>query len=164
MSIAVYPGSFDPIHYGHIDIAQRAAQLFDELIVAVYDRPQKKLLFSTEERVAMARHALGDIPNVRVLSYGGVTVDFVQRMGSRVIVRGLRAMYDFELEYQTAMISRRLAPDVDLICLMTSQEHAFISSTMVKEIALAGGTVTQFVPGEVAAALGERRRCAEQRA
>jgi len=158
LSTAVYPGSFDPIHYGHIDIALRAAELFDVLIVAVYDRPQKNVLFSTEERVAMARRALKGNGKIRVHSYTGLTVDFVRRMGSRIIVRGLRAMYDFELEYQTAMISRKLAPDVDIICLLTSLDHAFTSSTVVKEVARAGGPLDSFVPDEVAQALVKRLR------
>lgn len=156
MSVAVYPGTFDPIHYGHIDIAKRAARLFDELIVAIYDRPQKHLLFSTEERTALAREVLSCVPNVRVMSYTGLTVEFVRQQGSRILVRGLRAMYDFELEYQMAMTSQQLAPEVDMVCLMTSQVHAFISSTMVKEIASAGGPLDKFVPPQVARALAAR--------
>ncbi|NLD44613.1 MAG: pantetheine-phosphate adenylyltransferase [Chloroflexi bacterium] len=156
MRIAVYPGSFDPVHYGHMDIAKRAAVLFDELILAVYDRPQKTVLFSVEERVALATEALKGTPNVRVMSYGGLTVDFVRSIGSQVIVRGLRAMYDFELEYQTAMTNQQLAPEVDIVCLMTSLEHAFISSTVVKEIAREGGPLEQFVPPVVSRALVTR--------
>ena len=156
MRIAVYPGSFDPIHFGHIDITLRAARLFDELILAVYDRPQKNLLFSTAERVALATEALGDVPNVRVMSYGGLTVDFVRSVNSRVIVRGLRAMYDFELEYQTAMTNQQLEPNVEIICLMTSLDHAFISSTVVKEVAMGGGPLEQFVPAVVSEALVSR--------
>ena len=156
LRIAVYPGSFDPVHFGHIDIARRAALLFDELVVAVYDRPQKSLLFTTEERVALATQALQDTPNVRVMSYRGLTVDFVRSVGSHVIVRGLRAMTDFELEYQTAMTNRQLAPEVDIICLMTSLEHAFISSTVVKDIARARGPLEQFVPLAVSRALMTR--------
>ena len=156
MRIAVYPGTFDPIHYGHIDIALRAARIFDRLIVGVYDRPQKSLFFSTEERVAMATQALEDVPNVVVMSYSGLTVSFVQSVGARIIVRGLRAMFDFELEYQTAMINRQLAHDVDMICLMTSLDYAFVSSTMVKEIAAAEGPLDQFVPREVSEALAAR--------
>ncbi len=156
MRIAVYPGSFDPIHYGHIDIVVRAARLFDELILAVYDRPQKNLLFSTAERVALATEALRDVSNARVVSYTGLTVDLVQRLGSRVIVRGLRATYDFELEYQNAMTNQQLAPNVEIICLMTILEHAFISSTVVKEVAAGGGPLEQFVPEVVARALVKR--------
>ena len=153
MTIAIYPGTFDPIHNGHIDIARRGAKIFDELIVGVYDRPQKSLLFSVGERVTMAREAVKDIPNVRVESYGTLTVDFAKRQGARVIVRGLRVISDFELEYQMALTNRRLAPALDMVCLMTSLEYAFVSSSIVKEIAQAGGPISQFVPGHVAAAL-----------
>jgi len=154
--IAVYPGSFDPVHLGHMDIATRAASLFDELILAVYDRPQKNLLFTVEERVALASEALRGVPNVRVASYSGLTVDFVRSVGSQVIVRGLRAMTDFELEYQTAMTNQQLAPEVEIICLMTSLQRTYISSTVVKDVARGGGSLDQFVPPCVARALRDR--------
>jgi len=153
--IAVYPGTFDPVHYGHIDIAKRAAELFDKLIVGVYDRPQKRVMFPTEVRVAMAREALADVANIEVESYSGLTVDFMRRHGAQVMVRGLRVISDFELEYQMALTNRRLAPEIDTVCLMTSLEYAFISSSIVKEIALAGGSVSQFVPPHVERALLE---------
>lgn len=156
MTIAVYPGTFDPVHYGHMDIARRAAQIFQELVVGVYDRPQKRLLFSVEERVAMMREALADIPNITVQSYGQLTVDFARRNGAMVIVRGLRVISDFELEYQMALTNRHLAPDIDVCCLMTSLEYAFISSSIVKEIAIANGAVHQMVPPHVAEALKAR--------
>lgn len=149
MRIAVYPGTFDPVHNGHIDIARRAAEIFDKLIVGVYDRPIKNLLFTVQERLSLLQDALDDLPNVQVVVYGGMTVDFVRRMQSRVIVRGLRVISDFELEYQMALTTRRLAPDVDMVCLMTGLEHAFISSTIVKDIAVAGGSIGQFVPPHV---------------
>ena len=149
MTIAVYPGTFDPVHYGHVDIARRAAELFDRLIVAVYDRPQKALMFSTEERLEMLREAVQDIPNAHVESYSGLTVNFCLCRGADVIVRGLRVISDFELEYQMALTNRKLSPTVDVVCLMTSLEHAFLSSSIVKEIALAGGSVAQFVPPHV---------------
>jgi len=154
--IAVYPGSFDPVHLGHMDIATRAASLFDELILAVYDRPQKNLLFTVEERVALASEALRGVPNVRVASYSGLTVDFVRSVGSQVIVRGLRAVTDFELEYQTAMTNQQLAPEVEIICLMTSLQRTYISSTVVKDVARGGGSLDQFVPPCVARALRDR--------
>ena len=156
MTTAIYPGTFDPIHFGHIDVAGRAAALFDKLIVGVYDLPQKRLMFSVDDRVAMVREALADMPQVPVESYGGLTVDFARRQGASAIVRGLRVVSDFELEYQMALMTRKLAPEVDMVCLMTSLEHAFISSTIVKEIAMAGGSVHEFVPPHVERVLQAR--------
>jgi pantetheine-phosphate adenylyltransferase len=153
LTIAVYPGTFDPAHYGHIDIAKRAAGIFDKVVVGVYDRPQKNLMFSTAERLVMLSEALRDVPNIEVRSYNKLTVDFVKQQGATVIVRGLRVISDFEMEYQMALMTRRLAPDVDVVCLMTSLEYAFISSSIVKDIALAGGSVAQFVPSHVEEAL-----------
>lgn len=153
MTSAVYPGTFDPVHLGHMDIARRAAQIFEKLTVGVYDRPQKRLLFTVEERVSMMREALADVPNITVQSYSQLTVDFARRNGAMVIVRGLRVISDFEMEYQMALTNRRLAPDIDVCCLMTSLEYAFISSSIVKEIAIANGAVHQMVPPHVAEAL-----------
>lgn len=160
--VALYPGSFDPIHFGHMDIAARAASIFDELVVAVYDRPTKNLLFSVEERVALACHALADLPNLRVVPYGGLTVEFARRVGARAIVRGLRVISDFELEYQMALTTVQLAPEIEFVCLMTRQAHAFLSSSIVKEIALLNGDVSGMVPPHVAVALAEKRREREQ--
>lgn len=156
MPIALYPGSFDPITNGHIDIAQRAAVLFDKLIVAVYSRPMKNLMFSAQERLEMVRTALEDFPSIEVKFYNTLTVDFAQQQGAQVIVRGLRAISDFEMEFQMALTNRQLAPDVDMICLMTSQEHAFLSSSVVKEIAWLNGDITTMVPAHVAQALSEK--------
>jgi len=156
MTIAVYPGTFDPIHYGHIDIAVRAASIFDGLIVAVYDRPLKTLLFTTEERVAMVRAALADYPKIRVDRYSGLTVDYLRKQNAQVIVRGLRVTSDFELEYQMALTNKKLAPDLEFVCLMTSLQHAFLSSSIVKEVAMAGGCVSEMVPPIVAARLREK--------
>jgi len=153
VTIAIYPGTFDPVHYGHIDIATRAAKLFDHLIVAVYARPLKSLLFTTEERLAMVREALKDIPNVSVESYSGLTVGYARRKGAQVIVRGLRVTYDFELEFQMALTNRKLAPEIDTVCLMTSLEHTFVSSSIVKEVAMVGGCVDEMVPPHVVSAL-----------
>nr|HID13218.1 pantetheine-phosphate adenylyltransferase [Anaerolineae bacterium] len=160
--IAIYPGTFDPIHLGHVDIATRAANIFDELVVAVYDRPAKSLLFTVEERVALARQALANLPNVRVALYGGLTVEFARRVGAQAIVRGLRVISDFELEYQMALTNRQLAPEIEFVCLMTRQAHAFLSSSIVKEIALLGGDVSGMVPPHVVAALEAKRRELEQ--
>jgi pantetheine-phosphate adenylyltransferase len=153
MNVAVYPGTFDPVHYGHLDIASRAATIFDHLIVAVYDRPFKNLLFSVEERLYMMQKALQDISNIAIESYSGLTVEYVRQKKSRVIVRGLRIAYDFELEYQMALTNKKLAPEVESICLMTSLEHAFLSSSIVKEVAMVGGCVEKMVPPHVVVAL-----------
>jgi pantetheine-phosphate adenylyltransferase len=143
---------------GHVDIAVRAATIFDELVVAVYDRPAKNLMFSIEERVDLARQALVDLPNVRVTSYGGLTAEFAQEVTAQAIVRGLRVISDFELEYQMALTNRQLAPGVESVCLMTRQAHAFLSSSIVKEIALLEGDVSKMVPSHVADALEAKRR------
>jgi len=156
--IAIYPGTFDPIHLGHVDIATRAANIFDELVVAVYDRPAKSLLFTVEERVELARQALAGLPNVHVARYGGLTVEFARQVGAQAIVRGLRVISDFELEYQMALTNRQLAPEIEFVCLMTRQAHAFLSSSIVKEIALLGGNVGEMVPSHVVAALEAKRQ------
>lgn len=153
MTKALYPGTFDPVTYGHIDIAMRAADIFSHLVVAIYDRPLKNLLFTTAERVEMMREALRDRPNIEVLSYTGLTVNFARSQGAKVIVRGLRVISDFELEYQMALTNRKLGPDMETVCLMTSLEYAFLSSSIVKEIFLAGGCVDGLVPPHVIAAL-----------
>jgi pantetheine-phosphate adenylyltransferase len=162
MTIAVYPGSFDPITNGHIDVARRAARIVDKLYLAVYDAPPRRLLFTTAERVAMAREALKDIANVDVCSYSGLTVDFARRVGATVIVRGLRVIADFELEYQMALMNRKLAGDIDTICFMTAQEYAFLSATIVREIAKLGGSVDGLVPAHVARALAAKYATSDQ--
>lgn len=160
---ALYPGTFDPIHLGHMDIAARASKVFDSLCIAVYDRPAKSLLFTVDQRVLLARQALADLPNLRVVPYGGLTVDFAREIGAGAIVRGLRVISDFELEYQMALTNSQLAPEIEFVCLMTRQAHAFLSSSIVKEIALLGGDVSGMVPPHVAAALEEKRREREYR-
>jgi pantetheine-phosphate adenylyltransferase len=162
MKIAIYPGSFDPITNGHIDVATRAAHIFDQVILAVYDAPPKRLLFSTEERVDMARQALQHLPNLKVAGYTGLTVDFARQANAQFVVRGLRVISDFELEHQMALTNRELAPDIETICLMTRLEYSFLSATIVKEIAKAGGSVGNFVPAHVATALQARFGSAEQ--
>lgn len=156
MTIAVYPGSFDPIHYGHIDIAKRAAKIFDTLIWAAYDRPLKNLLFSTEERLALMRQAAQDIPNIRVMPYHGLTVEFARSQGASVMVRGIRVTYDFEIEYQTALTNRQLADDIDTVCLMTSLKYAFLSSSTLKEVAFLGGPIDEMVPLFIETAIRKR--------
>ena len=149
MTIALYPASFDPVTNGHLDVARRAAHLFDELVVAAFDAPSKHLLFTTDERVAMLEESLKDIPNVRVESYTGLTAYHALQIGAKVIVRGLRTVSDFEWELQLAQNYRHLAPDLEIACLMTSQNYSFMSSSMVKEIAKWGGDVSQMVPDHV---------------
>jgi len=153
MTVAIYPATFDPITNGHIDIAERAAAIFDKLIVAVYARPLKRLLFSTEERLAMTRQALKHLSSVSIESYDCLTVDFARQERAQVVVRGLRVLSDFEWEFQLALTNRKLAPDIDTVCLMTSQEYSFLSSSVVKEVAMAGGCIDNMVPTHVVSAL-----------
>lgn len=156
MTRALFPGTFDPIHYGHIDIARRAARLFDELVVAVYDRPLKNLLFPPEERLALVRETFKDEPKMRVIGYSGLTVNVCVAIEAQVIVRGLRVFSDFEHEFRMALANHRLAPEVDVVALITSEEHTFLSSTTVREIASLGGDVSSMVPQHVALALKKR--------
>jgi pantetheine-phosphate adenylyltransferase len=153
MPNALYPGTFDPVHNGHIDIATRAAGLFDHLFVAIYARPLKNLLFETQERKAMLEEALKHVPNISVTTYNQLTVDFARELNAEVVVRGLRVISDFELEFQMALTSKKLAPDIEFVCLMTSLEYAFLSASTVKEIAMLGGCVDGMVPRHVADAL-----------
>jgi len=150
---AVYPGTFDPAHYGHIDIATRAARVFDEVIVAVYGRSTKKVLFSVDERVIMVKNALKDIPGITVAAYDGLTVDYVRKVGAFAIIRGLRVFSDFELEFRMALANRRLAPDIEVVTFISDEKHLHLSSSTVREIASLGGDVSSMVPAEVLAAL-----------
>ncbi len=154
MTIALYPGTFDPIHNGHIDIATRAAALFDEVVLGIFNNQKmKNVLFSPEEREALAKQAVMHLPNVRVMTYGGLTVDFAHAIGADTLVRGLRAVSDFEWELQMALTNRALASDVEMVCLMADQEWVFLSSTIVKEVAGVGGNVQNMVPPATAQAL-----------
>ena len=150
---AFFPGSFDPIHYGHIDIAKRAVRLFDELIIAVYDKPLKNLLFSPEERISLVQKSFADIPKIRVTGYSNLTVDACREAEAQVIVRGLRVFSDFEFEFRMALANHRLATDIESLALITHEEHTFISSTTVKEIAMLDGDVSSMVPPHVLLAL-----------
>jgi pantetheine-phosphate adenylyltransferase len=150
---ALFPGTFDPIHYGHIDIAERAARLFDEVVVAVYDKPLKELLFAPEDRMELVRESFRKNPKVRVTGYSGLTVDFCRKIGAQVIVRGLRVFSDFELEFRMALANHRLEPDVEIVAFITNEEHTFLSSTTVREIAMLAGDVSSMVPPHVKRAL-----------
>ncbi len=155
---AVYPGTFDPITHGHTDLVQRARRLFDRVIVAVAANPAKAPCFPLAERVALAREALAGIGGVEVRGFDSLLVDFARRMGARVILRGLRAVSDFEYEFQLAAMNRELAPDVETVFLTPAERYAFISSSLVREVAAHGGDVGGFVHPAVAAALKKRMR------
>lgn len=150
---ALYPGSFDPVTNGHLDILQRAALLFDEVLVAVADNHSKQALFSPEKRVTLLLEATASIPNVRVTSFQGLLVDFARKQGARAIIRGLRAVSDFEFEFQMALMNRSLEPKLETLFLMSSEEYTYLSSRMVKEVSRLGGEISRFVPSCVDAAL-----------
>ena len=153
MTGAMYPGTFDPITNGHYDLVRRAVNIFDKVIVAIAANPGKAPLFTLEERVQLAREVLGDIPNVEVTGYTGLTVDFALQHGVSVVVRGLRAVSDFEFEFQLASMSRHLSDKVDYVFLTPTEQFNFISSSLVREIAGLGGNVSQFVHPAVEAAM-----------
>ena len=150
---ALFPGTFDPIHYGHIDIAERAARLFDEVIMAVYDKPLKSLMFLPEERMDLVKEAFKQNPKIKVTGYSGLTVGFCRKAGAQVIVRGLRVFSDFEFEFRMALANQRLATDIETVALITAEQHTFLSSSTVREIASLGGDVSSMVPPYVNAAL-----------
>jgi pantetheine-phosphate adenylyltransferase len=154
----MFPGTFDPIHYGHINIARRAARLFDELIIAVYDRPLKNLLFSPDERLKMVTDTFKDEKKIRVVGYNTLTVEACRALDAQVIVRGLRVFSDFEHEFRMGLANHRLAPEIEVIALITNEEHTFLSSTTVREIASLGGDVSSMVPQHVALALSKRMK------
>ena len=153
MTIALYPGSFDPMTLGHLDIIIRASSLFDQLIIGVYDRPDKRLFFHTEERIEMVRQAITNFDNVRAQSYSGLTVDLAKKVGAQVLVRGLRMSSDFEREFEMALMNKKLAPDLELVCFMASLQYQFLSSSLLKEVSQLGGCLEDMVPDHVAAAL-----------
>ena len=154
MTVAVYPGSFDPMTNGHLDVVIRAAKLFEKLIIGVYDTPDnKRLLFTVQERTKMAAEATAGLPNVEVYSFAGLTVDFVEKVGAHVMVRGLRVSADFEWEFDMAMMNRKLNPNLEMVCLMASPEFQFLSSSLLKEVSKLGGNVDDMLPRNVAEAL-----------
>ena len=153
---AVYPGTFDPLTRGHEDLVRRAAKLFDAIIVAVADSKAKRPFFTLEERIAMAREVLAELKNVEVTGFSGLLTDFVRKQGARVVLRGLRAVSDFEYEFQLAGMNRNLYPDMETVFLTPSEQHMFISATLVREIANLGGDVSEFVHPLVAKRLKAR--------
>jgi pantetheine-phosphate adenylyltransferase len=155
-SSAMYPGTFDPITHGHQDLVRRAARIFDRIVIAIAANPAKAPLFSLEERVALARTVLGDLPNVSVSGYTGLTVDFAREQGLNVIMRGLRAVSDFEFEFQLATMSRHLNGEVETVFLTPTEQFNFVSSTLIREIASLGGNVSEFVHPAVAEALKQK--------
>ncbi len=150
---ALFPGTFDPIHYGHMDIAARAARLFDEVVLAVYDKPLKTLMFSPEERIALVKESFKDNPKIRVTGYSGLTIDFAHKIDAQVIVRGLRVFSDFEFEFRMALANQRMATDIETVALITAEQHTFLSSSTVREIAMLNGDVSSMVPPHVHTAL-----------
>ena len=157
MTLAIYPGSFDPITNGHIDVAIRAARIFERLVIAVYENPEKKLMFGIDERVELARRAVAGYPNIEVMGFSGLFIDFARRIGSKVMVRGLRVSEDFEYEFDMAMMTKKLDPELELVCLMASPDYQFLSSSLLKEVARLGGNIDPFVPAHVAEAMRKRK-------
>jgi len=153
MVTALYPGSFDPVTNGHVDVAARASGLFDRVIVGVYATPSKSLLFDADTRVDLFRRSVDHLPNVEVREFEGLVVRFAQDVGAKVIVRGLRSGSDFEYEFDMAFMNKRLAPDVDMVSFMASQEYMFVSSSLLKEVARLGGDITSMVPAHVESAV-----------
>ena len=149
MKKAIYPGSFDPVTFGHLDIIKRSSRLFDEIVVAVLNNSQKNSLFSVDERVTMIRDLVKEYPNVSVASFEGLTVDFAKQIGANIVVRGLRAVTDFEYELQIAQVNHVEYPDLETIFLTTSLNYSYLSSSVVREFASHGGDITKFVPKEI---------------
>ena len=156
MTVALYPGSFDPVTNGHVDIARRACRLFERVIIGVYDAPPKRLLFETSERVQLFQEALTEVRSVEVVPYGGLTVQFAKQMGAGVIVRGLRANSDFEYEFEMTMMNRNIEPEIEVACMMTRLDYQFLSSSLLKEVCSLGGRIDNLVPKHVEAALKKK--------
>ena len=157
MRRAIYPGSFDPAHNGHVDIATRASELFDELIIAVYDAPPTKtLMFTTEERVQLFQQSIPHLDNVRVVPFTGLAPAVARSVDAGFIIRGLRAGVDFEMEFEMALMWRNIDPGIDVVCLMTALENQFVHSSRIKEVAQLGGRIENLIPPPVLAALNEK--------
>lgn len=155
--LAIYPGTFDPITLGHVDLVRRASIIFPNLIVAISTNPRKSPLFSMEERLAMARELASEFPNVRVESFDGLLVDYARARSCRILVRGVRAFSDFEFEFQMALTNRKLAPEIETLFLMPQEMYSVLSSSMVREIYSLGGNTSELVPGYVQRALDRKR-------
>jgi len=153
---AVYPGSFDPVTLGHLDILDRSTLIFDRVIVAVLENPGKEPLFTAQERVQLLSAAVGSNPRVEVDTFNGLTVDYARKVGAQALVRGLRAISDFESEFQMALMNRRLAPEIHTVFLMTSFSNVFVSSTLIKEVCRYGGSIEELVPPATAAAMARK--------
>jgi len=156
MRRAIYPGSFDPVTNGHLDVVERARKLFDEVIVAVADNDEKQALFTLPERLALLQETLGKIDNVRIAQFDGLLVEFAVGEKANAVIRGLRAVSDFEFEFQMALMNRKLEGDLETIFLMPKEEYTYLSSRLVKEIARLGGNVSTFVPSPVVKALAQK--------
>jgi len=156
LTTAIYPGSFDPLTNGHLDIICRASKLFVKLTIGVYDKPNKQLLFTTEERADMVSKATTHMPNVQVKIFTGLAVDFAEQVNAQVIVRGMRMSADFENEFDLAMMYKKLNPEIELVCLMSDLQYQFLSSSLLKEAARLGGAIDDLVPKHVAQALNEK--------
>jgi pantetheine-phosphate adenylyltransferase len=156
VTVAIYPGSFDPLTHGHLDVVKRAADIFERVVIAVLENPQKRPLFTTQERVAMIRDSLSGLERVEVATYAGLTIDAARAFGARVIVRGLRAVSDFESEFQMALMNRRLHPEVTTVFIPTSLRYLFLSSSLIKELSAFGGDISDFVPAHVVEPLRQR--------
>lgn len=153
MTRALYPGTFDPMHNGHIDIATRSSAIFDELVIAIYDAPPKKLFFTTDERLLLAKEALSHLSNVHVTTYKGLTVDCARENQAQVMIRGLRNIADFEFEHQIGWANNQMAPDIELLCLFCADEYAYLSATILKEVASLQGDYHRWVPAHIREAL-----------
>ena len=155
---AIYPGSFDPVTYGHLDVIKRSSKLVDELIVGVLNNNAKTPLFSAEERVRMLKEVTKDLPNVKIIPFEGLLVDFARKTGAKMVIRGLRAITDFEYEFQMAQTNHKMEPEVETVFLTTSLEYSYLSSTTVKEVAAFGGDISQFVPPIVMENIEKKRK------
>lgn len=158
MRIAVYPGSFDPVTNGHIDVIERASRIFDKVIIAVGDNPEKKPLFTTQERVEMIKDATKSLKNIEVEGFKGLLIDYIRKKGSKIIVRGLRAVSDFEFEFQRALLNRKINGDVETIFIMTKEDYVYLNSSIIKEMAMFHGSVKKLVPAIVEKKLREKYR------